>query len=487
MRSRLNLDETQPGLSDLRSHALETGFDELEQESPFGETEVPLDTLNPPWSMASSDGSQFEQEYSLVSDIPVPGRFYKIKYGGGGLLETAGHAYGLKQGAERLTRAQAINSHPLNMKSWRPPGNAFERKYFGKGVISFSPRFTCGDRKCFATIWIPPAKPYVHPFLGRGVAVTGFDEPAGLRQSQLEWDEEGSFERFSARHRIDMTKVPFRWICRLRVFFKQPDGEIRQSFATGTLVGPRHVLTAAHVFDANWENDPTTPVEVLAINVAAGADGLRAPFSWSKTKPVDWRSHHNWRSGNFDPRFDFGMIRLPNPPIAYRRFRTLKNKTLSFWGNAGEVDGAFLLPVEVLPEYGIRTLIGKALNICGYRTDANGRPTLLPATVRSVGPTAGRRPIPELITYTADTSFGISGSPVWYWDDKTKRRYLVAVHHGGCGECGKPPGLDVCRTQTVGANCIADPKLGVILKQSAVRQIRGWINETYDRKRSGAP
>ena len=127
MRSRFNLDKAQPKLFDVRSDALATGFDEFEQESPFGETEVPLGRLKPPWSVASSDGSQVEQEYSLVSDIPAPGRFYKIKYGRGGLLETAGHAYGLKQGAERLTRAQAINSHPLNMKFWRPPGNASPR------------------------------------------------------------------------------------------------------------------------------------------------------------------------------------------------------------------------------------------------------------------------------------------------------------------------------------------------------------------------
>lgn len=459
------------------------GSMELGLENPLDETEAPFGSFNPPWLGGSSDGFQFEQEYSLVSDTLVPGRFYKIKYGGGGLLETAGRAYGLRQGAERLKHAQAINNHPLNMKFWQPPKNAFERKYFGKGVISFSPRFSCGNKKCYATIWIPPAKPYVHPFLGRGAVVDGFDEPVDLRQSQRECDEESASKRLSVGRRIDMTKVPFRWICRLRVFLKQPDGEIRQSFATGTLVGPRHVLTAAHVFDVNWANDPTTPVEVLAINVAAGADGLRIPFSWSKTKPLDWRSPPNWRSSNFDPRFDFGMIRLPNPPIAYRGFGKLKHKTLSFWGNAGKVDGAFLLPVKVLPEYGIPTLAGKALNICGYQIHANGRPTLVPATVRSVGPTAMRRPIRQLITYAADTSQGISGSPVWYWDEKSKLRYLIAVHHGGCGNCETPPGLDDCTMQRVGEDCMSDPKIGVLLTQQVIRQMCDWINEDYNVKR----
>lgn len=461
------------------------GSMELGLENSFDETDALFGSFNPPGLGISSDGSQFETANSLVSDTPVPGCFYKIKYGGGGLLETAGRAYGLKPGVERLKRAQAINSHPLNMKFWRPPGNTFERKYFGKGVISFLPRFTCGNRKCFATIWIPPVT-YVHPFLGLGAAVDSFDEPVASRQPQREWGEESTSGRLSAGRRIDMTKVPFRWICRLRVYLEWPNGEIKQSFATGTLVGPRHVLTAAHVFAANWQNDPATPAKVVAINVVAGADGLRIPFWYSKTKPDDWRSHPNWQSSHFDPRFDFGLIRLPNPPIAYRRFSKLKNKTLSFWGNAGEVDGTFLLPIEVLPEYGIRTLAGKALNICGYRKNDNGRPTLLPATVRSVSPTAGKQPVRQLITYAADTSQGISGSPVWYWDEKSKRRYLIAVHHGGCGNCQTPPGLDDCMMQGVGEDCMSDPKIGILLTQQVVRQVRDWINEDYDTKRGSA-
>lgn len=461
------------------------GLVELGLENPPGKTGGPFGSFNPPGPGIASDGFQFEQVNSLMSDTPVPGRFYKIKYGGGGLLETAGRAYGLKSGAERLKRAQTINSHPLNMKFWRPPGNAFERKYFGKGVISFLPRFTCGDRKCFATIWIPPVT-YIHPFLGLGTAVDSFDEPVDPRQPQREWGEESAFGHLSARRHIDMTKVPFRWICRLRVFLKQPDGKIKQSFATGTLIGPRHVLTAAHVFDANWANDPTTPAEVLTINVAAGADGLRTPFSWSKTKPIDWQSHPHWRSSQFDPRFDFGLIRLPNPPIAYRRFGKLKNKMLSFWGNKGKVDDTLLLPVEALPKHGIQTLTGKALNLCGYRKHDNGRPILVPAMVRSASPTARKRPVRQLITYAADTSQGISGSPVWYWDEKSKRRYLIAVHHGGCGNCETPPALDDCTTQQVGEDCTSDPKIGVLLTRQVVRQIRDWINEDYDAKRGVA-
>ena len=102
-----------------------------------------------------------ETSTGVFENTPVPGRFYSIQAGGGGLLKTTGRAYGLKDGAERLRRAQSINNHPLNQKFWRPPENAFERKYFKQGIISFTPRFTCGGeqglagrgkKKCFATI-----------------------------------------------------------------------------------------------------------------------------------------------------------------------------------------------------------------------------------------------------------------------------------------------------------------------------------------------
>jgi len=447
-----------------------------------------FETGYPDAEFEAAGDHDFKPSGALVSDVPAPGRYYRIQYGKGGLLTTAGRAYGLREGPERLKRAQDINNHPLNRKFWGPPANAFDRKFFKEGIISFNPRFTCGDRKCFATIWIPPAKPYSHPFLGQGVAVDSFDEPVDPRQSETELDEESSLEGFSAGRRIDTTKVPFRWICRLRVFVRQPDGAVKEFFTSGTLVGPSDVLTAAHVFDANWENDVTTPIEVLAINVAPGADGLRLPFSWSKTKPGDWKSHPNWRSGNwFDGRFDVGMIKLKKP-IAYRKFRKLKDRALGFWGNASHDDGVFFQPFELLPDLGIKTLIDKKLNICGYRTDGKGRPTLLPATIRSVGPTAsGHRirevRIREVITYDTQTSLGMSGSPAWYWDERAERRHLIAVHHGGCDHRACPNSqsptkvyLDDCTAQMVGEDCITThPKVGVLLRQPVFRQIRDWI------------
>jgi Trypsin-like peptidase domain len=320
---------------------------------------------------------------------------------------------------------------------------------------------------------------YTHPFLGQGFAVTSFDEPVGPRQSEMEGDEESSSKGFSAGQRIDTTKVPFRWICRLRVFTRDPHGQLKQSFSSGTLIGPKHVLTAAHVFDANWKDpdgkDTDIPVEVLAINVAPGADGLHLPFSWSKAKPPGaWIPHPKWRSSGFDPRFDVGLIRLPHP-IGNRTFRKLNKKALGCWGCAPDDDGAYFYPIEFLPHFGIRMRNGATVNTCGYRKDGRngiGRPTLLRPVVRSVGPTAGRHRIPELMTYDADTSEGMSGAPVWYWNERAKRRHLIAVHHGDCGNCGPRPALDDCKMRPLpGGKCDADPKLGVLLKETIVSDI----------------
>ncbi|RMG26253.1 MAG: hypothetical protein D6730_09525, partial [Bacteroidetes bacterium] len=109
-----------------------------------------------------------EAEAAAISTIPRPGAFYKIQYQKGGLLTTAGRAYGLGAGSERLKMAQLINNHPKNRKFWIRPYNNYTRRYFPKGVISFSPRFACsfavqqaarGEAprgRCFAHVWIPP-------------------------------------------------------------------------------------------------------------------------------------------------------------------------------------------------------------------------------------------------------------------------------------------------------------------------------------------
>jgi hypothetical protein len=105
----------------------------------------------------------FNQELNPVLTTPAPGAFYQVKRNDN-LLTVVGRAYKVGAGEERLKLAQMVNNDPRNRKFWISPNSSFSRQHFKDGVISFSPRFTCGeeqrvagrnDRKCYATIWIP--------------------------------------------------------------------------------------------------------------------------------------------------------------------------------------------------------------------------------------------------------------------------------------------------------------------------------------------
>ena len=104
----------------------------------------------------SSDEWEMEEEtdeYEIsASSVPKPGSYYAIQYGKGGLLTTTGRAYGVPANAERLKLAQAINQDPRNRKFWVPPSNAYEKRYFPNGIISFNPMFTCGPDRMMAKV-----------------------------------------------------------------------------------------------------------------------------------------------------------------------------------------------------------------------------------------------------------------------------------------------------------------------------------------------
>lgn len=100
-----------------------------------------------------------------VSDVPVPGRWYRIRKGDS-LLAVTGKAYGLGSGAARLEHSRWINEVPANAVYFRSTTAGFERNAYGPLIISFSPKFACetddaiagAKGSCFAVIYIPIAK-----------------------------------------------------------------------------------------------------------------------------------------------------------------------------------------------------------------------------------------------------------------------------------------------------------------------------------------
>ena len=252
-------------------------LNELEERMGFDD-----DWLNDELDKAINDLLFFEEEDQVddsaqkTLDIPKPGFFYEVRYLKGGLLTTAQKAYNPKSKSERIKLAQKINNHPLNRKFWKKPSNDFERRYFPEGIIRFNPVFTCGksqrlakkgEKKCYAKIWIPIKEIYTHPKLGKLIDIpkntlnnwlksNGNANPTSLELLQYEtfapdWSSQCPkfFEGLTLvgqRARI----IPYRFICSILLSYgysKNSGVELLGGPATGTLISPRHVLTAAHV------------------------------------------------------------------------------------------------------------------------------------------------------------------------------------------------------------------------------------------------
>lgn len=304
---------------------IETPFldPELEQKrspklTPFPDPETPfLDGFNvavlqnPP--VTAREDEAYKADEGAYSDslydaelsatiVPTPGRFYKIQYGKGGLLKTAEKAYKTSSNAERLKRAQQINNHPLNRKFWKTPGNAYERKHFSNGIINFNPVFTCGEeqslaskgeKKCFAKIWIPVKEIFIHPQLGRGLdlpkgyLVARLKPNSNVSSAELELLEHEALAETAkskgALKKVGKDKIkeaPYRFICSIIVTAQRPglnSVEFCLGPATGTLIGFRHVLTAAHILRLEEKGKILKVNDVLVTPMHYSTGGLPKP------------------------------------------------------------------------------------------------------------------------------------------------------------------------------------------------------------------
>ena len=96
---------------------------------------------------------------------------------------------------------------------------------------------------------------------------------------------EGVMELIGPDDRVAVSKtadVPYRFICALDLFFPDPDNPSRliRLRGTGTLIGPRHVLTAGHCLVAYVKGSAGTRkrTRVSDIRVSPGRSGNFNPF-----------------------------------------------------------------------------------------------------------------------------------------------------------------------------------------------------------------
>lgn len=217
----------------------------------------------------------------------------------------------------------------------------------------------------------------------------------------------------------DTLPVPYRWICSLDVIRGST-----YSRGSGLLVGPRHVLTAAHnIYDSRGAQPDSVHV-VPARNLAA------QPFGRYKAAAFTTTSRYITRpvAGS---RFDFALVTL-DTDVSAMRFRSIGGAPLGFWSSPTAGHQTDLQPVDAA------FLSGRPVVVCGYPGDmCDGRrcdpakgwkreqqANTMWSHFGSASFTAG---LPGTILYTADTARGQSGSPVWI-RFTSGRRALVGVH-----------------------------------------------------------
>ena len=219
----------------------------------------------------------------------------------------------------------------------------------------------------------------------------------------------------------DTLALPYRWICRLVAPSADPT-EHGYGMGTGILIGPRHVLTAAHVLVS--QKDPRQSVGDW-LRVQPARNGTQAPLKevgirgWQVDPRWIRRVHGRWV---LQSQHDYGLVTLDTDVSTW----PIGPCTLGYWGISGPcADGAGvgLSAAEVR---------GQGVQVTGYPFD-NDPTTILDRPRHHQNGRPAR-----VLLHTADTVRGQSGSPVWMTRDG--RRDLVGVHSGSQGLSRRRPG-----------------------------------------------
>ncbi|MEM9921907.1 MAG: trypsin-like peptidase domain-containing protein, partial [Bacteroidota bacterium] len=251
----------------------------------------------------------------------------------------------------------------------------------------------------------------------------------------------------------DSQQPPYRWICSLKVFFPEPvfyplslvEGMGRswsdiQSGTTGcgsgTLISPMQVLTSAHVLCGlkMWWDErkggqlcfqlvPAKKVLVLPARNESTTHRTQAFGSFSAKHihiPAAFRKAMEVPVRQLTPervrqalQWDYGLINLA--PRLHKAPRWTRQP--GWWGAAPD----FLIGAEPTEQKG-------EVCVAGYPGELGAGPcTTLWQSCDQLVELAERDADKALLYYQADTSAGMSGSPVWT-QQRDGRYRLLAVH-----------------------------------------------------------
>jgi V8-like Glu-specific endopeptidase len=196
--------------------------------------------------------------------------------------------------------------------------------------------------------------------------------------------------------------IPYRWICHLFIQQRDSNGVVTNSGATGILVSPRHVLTAAHVISSSKPDNRnllvTTKAEVIRVSPAR--DASDTPFGTLGVS--SWVTSPNWNSTKMPPSYDFALLTL-DKDVGNVVSKRLGGKKLCYWG-----EKSCKLPA-VARRVDPKTIDGATALTAGYA--GNRAKGLSP--IETSGVLTGAHEKSRIMTFTADACKGQSGSPVW--------------------------------------------------------------------------
>lgn len=312
-------------------------------------------------------------------------------------------------------------------------------------------------------------------------------------------DEEIVLLRDERRRVEDTTRPPFRWICSLEVEFPEPVlyplGTLEhpgkgwkdlkptlRGCGSGLLITPKHILTASHVIaglkvvkDVRTGKPRFKMVPAKRVVAVPG----RNEESKGHSRPFGaYTSQQILVSPGFRSAMEVPVVKLTKAQV--RKALGSDFGIVALLENRNR-KGATLLPGlnagwwGELPNYGIRPIEGPfrrslqraKVNIGGYPGEKAQIPCSVPwfSTDRVVEATPRSSGRPEnLLFYQADTSAGMSGSPVWV-RGKGGKYYLVAVHSSFLNyNTGKLSRVNV----------------GALVTEGMVRQLREWKVECLE-------